>query len=236
MAKIVEPTQTIRPLDNSGVWIEGKLEAPPQGVSGPLVIGAGWLLEMLRNEAGTTLGFFWAPFAIIRDFPDLSGMWNGRFVGFSMPGNPPASWLTVSMVFDLGDVPLARTPQEFASLLTNPLPHTSMEGRAWVSPVSRKAKSLIASNYRADVAIGDIARKLGVSHAHLTRQFKHDYGLTPVGYRHRLRVSEAVGRLSQGEKILDIGFDVGFNDTTRFYDDFRKVTGTSPGKCRGSRR
>jgi AraC-like DNA-binding protein len=44
-----------------------------------------------------------------------------------------------------------------------------------------------------------------------------------------------MGRLSQGEKILDVGYEVGFNDTTRFYEDFRKVTGTSPGKCRGSR-
>ena len=98
-----------------------------------------------------------------------------------------------------------------------------------------KAKSLIASNYRADIAVADIADQLGVSHAHLTRQFKRDYGLTPVGYRHRLRVTEAMGRLSQGEKILDVGYEVGFNDTTRFYEDFRKVTGTSPGKCRGPR-
>lgn len=217
-------------------WIEGKLESPPEGMSGPLVFGADWLIEMIRSEAGgSTLGFYWAPFAIIREFPDLSGMWNGRFVGFSAPGKPPASWLTVSMVFELGDVPLARTPHEFAALLIKPLPFVSMEGETPVSPLSRKAKSLIASNYRTDVAIADIADELGVSHAHLSRQFKRDYGLTPVGYRNRLRVSEAMGRLSQGEKILDVGYDVGFNDTTRFYEDFRKVTGTSPGKCRGSR-
>jgi AraC family transcriptional regulator of adaptative response/methylated-DNA-[protein]-cysteine methyltransferase len=74
--------------------------------------------------------------------------------------------------------------------------------------------------------------KLGVSHAHLTRQFKRDYGLTPIDYCHRLRVSDAMGHLSQGGKILDVGYDVGFNDATRFYADFRKVTGTSPGKCR----
>lgn len=218
------------------VWIDGKLEFPPDGVSGPLVIGAGWLLEMVRSESRSlTLGFFWAPFAIIHDIPELSNMVDGRFVGFTMAGKPPAGWLTVSMMFDLGDVPLARTPQEFAALLTKPLPFTSLEGTRAVSPLSRKAKNFIASNYRSDLAIADIAVDLGVSHAHLTRQFKRDYGLTPVGYRHRLRVSDAMGRLSQGEKILDVGYDVGFNDTTRFYEDFRKVTGTSPGKCRGSR-
>jgi AraC-like DNA-binding protein len=218
------------------IWIEGKLEALPEGLSGPLVIGAGWLLEMIRSESrGSTLGLYWAPFAIVHNIPYLSDMWNGCFVGFSTPGNPPAAWLSVSMAFDLGDVPLARTPEEFAALLTKPLPFTPMEGTRPVSRLSRRAKNLIASNYRTDLAIADIAGNLGVSHAHLTRQFKRDYGLTPVGYRHRLRVSDAMGRLSQGEKIIDVGYDVGFNDTTRFYQDFRKVTGTSPGKCRTSR-
>ena len=217
------------------IWIEGKLETQPEGPTGPLVFGASWLLEMIRNESrAATLGFYWAPFAIIHDIPKLSDMWNSRFVGFSMPGEPPAAWLTVSMVFELGDVALARTPEEFAALLTRPLPFTPLEGTKPVSPVSRKAKSLIASNYRTDRAIGHIACQLGVSHAHLTRQFRRDYGLTPIDYRHRLRVSDAMGRLSQGEEILDIGYDVGFNDTARFYKDFRKVTGTSPGKCRTS--
>jgi AraC-like DNA-binding protein len=224
------------PAVEEPVWIEGKLEPLPEGSSGPLVFGAVWLLEMLRSESRrSTIGFYWAPFSIIRDFPDLSGMQDCRFVGYSTPGESPAAWLTQSMTFDLGDVPLARTPEQFAALLTKPLPCVSLEGTTPVSPLSRKAKGLIASNYRHDVAVADIAAELGVSHAHLTRQFKRDFGLTPVGYRHRLRVSDAMGRLSQGEKIVDVGYEVGFNDTKRFYDDFRKVTGTSPGKCRLSR-
>ena len=89
--------------------------------------------------------------------------------------------------------------------------------------------------YRSDLRIADIAHELGVSHAHLTRQFKRDFGLTPIDYLHHVRVSEAMGKLSLGEAAIDIGYDVGFNDTTRFYKDFKKVTGTSPGKCRASR-
>jgi AraC-like DNA-binding protein len=214
------------------IWIQGKVGAPPEELSGPLVTGGNWLVEMLRNESRrSTIGFYWAPFAIVHKIPNLDVMWNSRFVGFSAPGKPPAEWLTVSMTFDLGDVPLARSPQEFAALLKKPLPFVLLEGEP-VSPLSRKAKGLIASNYRANVAIAEIAIRLGVSHGHLTRQFKHDYGLTPIDYRHRLRVSDAMGRLSQGDDILDVGYEVGFNDTKRFYEDFRKVTGTSPGKCR----
>jgi AraC-like DNA-binding protein len=156
----------------------------------------------------------------------------GQFVGFSRPTPPPAPWLTMSMMFTLGSAALVRTPDEFTALLEAPLQYVPMEPTSQPSALSQQARRLIASHYRANVAIRRVARELRVSHAHLTRRFKRDFGLTPISYRHRLRVSEAIGRLSQGEKIVDVGYDVGFNDTGRFYKDFRKVTGTSPGKCR----
>jgi len=215
--------------ENGGSWIEGKLDAPPQDLTGPLVFGPDWLLEMVQT-GDRTLGFYWAPFAIIYELPELTGPLRGQFVGFSFPGRPPADWLTTSMMFDFGTAGLARSPTELLALIRTPLPYVPLERTG--SPLSQKARNIIASTYRSESPISEVARKLRVSHAHLTRQFKRDFGLTPVDYRHRLRVSEAMGKLSQGEKILDIAYDVGFNDANRFYKDFRKVTGTSPGKCR----
>jgi len=215
-------------LEN-GFWIQGEVEAPPADLSGPLVFGPDWLLEMVRNQHGSR-GFFWSPFAIIDDVPGLNGSMKGQFIGFSRRAAPPAAWLTTSMMFDFGNAPLATTPQELLALIRTPRPYVRLERTG--SPLCEKAKSLIASTYRTEFAIREVASKLRVSHAHLSRQFKRDFGLTPVDYRHRIRVSEAMGQLSQGESILDVGYDVGFNDTNRFYKDFRKVTGTSPGKCR----
>lgn len=235
MTTSVEPTQSSRALRNGGMWIEGTLTAPPEGVSGPLVFGADWLLEMLRTQNGHTLGFFWAPFAIVHDFPKVEGIWGGRFVGFSLPGDPPpAAWLTTSMVFELGDVPLAASQKEFVAVVKQPRPYVPMERTGPMSPLSQKARKLIASNYRSDLSIRDVAHQLHVSHAHLARQFKRDFGMTPLNYLHRLRVNEAMGKLSKGEAPLEVGYEVGFNDTSRFYSDFRKATGTSPGKCRKS--
>jgi len=134
MTTTTEPTQTSRRLENGGVWIEGQLIRPPEGLTGPLVIGRDWLLEMVQTENGHIRVFFWAPFAIVCDFPQVDSILNGRFVGFSVP--------------------------------------------------------------------------------------------------HDLRVTEAVSRLSRGEGILDTGYDVGFADTGRFYKNFRKITGTSPGRCK----
>jgi methylphosphotriester-DNA--protein-cysteine methyltransferase len=135
------------------------------------------------------------------------------------------------MTFDLGTSALARTPQELIALVTEPRPYQSLENTS-PSRLSREAKRLIATTFTTAARMSDIATRLGVSHAHLTRQFKADYGLTPVDFRHRLRVSEAMNRLSRGEKILQTGYDAGFRDTGRFYKNFRKVTGTSPGRCR----
>ena len=231
MTTTVEPTQTRRPLQNGGVWIEGRLTLPPEGLTGSMVIGQHWLLEMIRTESGHTRGFFWAPFGIIRDFPEVDDLINGHFVGFSAPLEPPGHWLVTSMMFDLGNAALARTPQEFISLIAEPRPYISLENTA-ASPLSQKAKRFIAEHFTTSVLIGEVARTLGVSHAHLSRQFKADFGLTPVDYQHRVRVSEAINRLSRGEEILETGYDVGFADTSRFYKNFRKITGTSPGKCR----
>jgi AraC-like DNA-binding protein len=217
-------------LENGGLWIEGKLTLPNEGLTGPLVIGQNWLLEMIRTERGHTHGFFWAPFAIVWDFPKLDDIVGGHFVGFYAPIEIPV-WLVTSMVFDLGNAALARTPEEFIRLIAEPRPYTSLENMA-ASPLSQKAKRLIAKSFTRSIRIREVATALGVSHAHLTRQFKTDFGLTPVDYQHRLRVTEAMNRLSRGEEILDIGYDVGFADTSRFYKNFRKITGTSPGKCR----
>jgi len=135
------------------------------------------------------------------------------------------------MMFDLERVSLARTPQEFIALISEPRPYLPLENTA-ASPLSQKAKRLIATTFTTSILIQDVANMLNVSHAHLTQQFKADFKLTPLDYQHRLRVSEAVNRLSRGEGILETGYDVGFADTGRFYKNFRKITGTSPGRCK----
>lgn len=231
MTTQVWPRHTCRPLENGGFWIEGVLELPPEGLTRPMVLGQNWLLEMIRTQSGHTRGFYWAPFAIVLELPEIEDMQNGYFVGFSAPAAPPAPWLVTSMMFEMGKAELARAPQDFLPWIAEPRPYVALESTA-VSPLSQRAKLLIADNFTTSIPICEVARVLGVSHAHLTRQFKTDFGLTPADYRRRIRVNEAVRRLSRGHEILETGYGVGFGDTSRFYKNFRKATGTSPGKCR----
>jgi len=108
----------------------------------------------------------------------------------------------------------------------------SIEFNSRPSLLSIRAKRIIDENYRIYPSIARIAKRLGVSHEHTTRGFKRDYGMSPSAYLHQLRVAEATHKLTLGEEIVDISMDVGYNDLSRFYKQFRKATKTSPGDCR----
>jgi AraC-like DNA-binding protein len=197
-----------------------------------MIIGAVGMLEVVRVNGTRTLGLFLAPFGIVEfDIPEFREFGKAEFVGWSVADALPR-WLKTSMLFDMKQTPLPASPKELLRLFEQPLPGTSIEAASAVSTLSAQAKRLICKTYRESIPISEFARELGVSHAHLTRQFKRDFGFTPISYRHRLRASDATGRLFRGDDILDVGQEVGFNDTSRFYKDFRKITGSSPGKCR----
>ena len=57
------------------------------------------------------------------------------------------------MMFDLGKAPLARTPEEFLSPIAEPRPYVPLENTA-ASPLSQKAKRLIADNFSTSILIG----------------------------------------------------------------------------------
>jgi AraC-like DNA-binding protein len=224
------------PLSGGGAWFHGEMDLPVavSESSGPIVMGPEWLLEMVRfHTAGVTVGLFYAPFGIINlDLPQFAVRGKCSFVGWSAQEHPPAAWLKTSLMVDLQKLPLPRSPQELARIFSQPLANRSLEVGIKASALSAAAKRRISQTYRHDIPISQIAAELNVSHAHLSRQFKRDFGLTLIDYRHRLRVSDATSRLYRGDNILDVGESVGFNDTSRFYHGFRKVTGVSPGKCR----
>jgi AraC-like DNA-binding protein len=97
--------------------------------------------------------------------------------------------------------------------------------------LSLKAKRLIDENYLSFPSIARVAGRLGVTHEHLSRQFKRDFEISPGAYLHQLRLADAPLRLARGEEIINVSQDVGYNDLSRFYKQFRKTTKTSPGVC-----
>lgn len=63
----------------------------------------------------------------------------------------------------------------------------------------------------------------------LARLFTATYGLAPKRYCQQARVFDAVLHLLGGSSILDAALRAGFNDLTRFYAQFRRRLGATPG-------
>lgn len=229
-------------LSNGGYAICDQFEAPGEG-SSFFVFARGWLLEVIELECGEYrflcdgqkvgpeadhFGVFYPAFAITRPF--MRGV-RGRVRGVGsvehLSGLPSGPCLFET---DFRDE-LVSVDQAL-DILAGARSKRSIKVCSSPSLVSIKAKRLIDKNYLVFPAISRIAGRLGVSPEHLSRQFKRDYRLTPSEYLHYLRVADATHRLTLGEEIIDISQDVGYNDLSRFYKQFRKKTNTSPALCR----
>jgi AraC-like DNA-binding protein len=97
------------------------------------------------------------------------------------------------------------------------------------APAARGARQLLHQLLAHPAPVRAAARRLGVKSDSLTRSFGRAYGLAPKEYCHRARLFEAVLRLLTGRAIVRVAFDVGFNDLSRFYAQFRRHLGATPG-------
>jgi len=219
-----------------------KIDIPGEGSSN-FTFATGWLIEIVHLTAGEYhfysddkavkptsghFGVFYPPFTLVKAFSrDIKGMVYGIGAVKCPPELPQQP-----MIFqtDHGE-PFADLDQGLR-ILNSSTNKQIIEVNTRASLLSLRAKRMIDENYLIYPSISRIAARIGVSPEHLSRQFKRDYGLSPSSYLHQLRVAEATFRLSLGEQIIDISQEVGYNDLSRFYKQFKKSTGTSPAVCR----
>ncbi|MCB0341272.1 MAG: helix-turn-helix transcriptional regulator [Pseudobdellovibrionaceae bacterium] len=99
-----------------------------------------------------------------------------------------------------------------------------------VSSVARKAKTMIDDTFSDhEVTVLDVANLLEVSHSFLARTFRRAFGLTPVSYRNKLRVFEAMRLLLEsGSTVTEVSHEVGFGDMARFSKQFRSQMNAKP--------
>jgi len=221
---------------NDTVSIDG------EGIS-PFVFCAGWLLEIMEIKSGEfyflrdgepvrpsakRFGIFYPPFTVVRSYVrDLKGSVRGVGTTKPLPGLPRHP-----VIFETNFRKPFSAASEVAEVIAEGKDLRSIEPNTKPSLVSVRAKRLIDENYLVFPSIARVAERLKVSHAHLSRQFRRDFDMSPSEYLHHLRVADATYRLTLGEPIIDISQDVGYNDLSRFYKQFRKKTRFSPANCR----
>jgi AraC-like DNA-binding protein len=204
---------------------------------------AAWLLELYKLSAGdffftndlgeirpetSSFGVLYAPFTISQPCFRKARV---HVVGIAATTQLPREFLNHPVLFDTEFAGTPSAVNEVIDILRSVKNFQAVESTSKPSLLSLKAKKLIDANYLAYPAIARIAERLKVSHEHLSRQFKLDFGLSPSSYLHKLRLADAPLRLARGEQIVNVSLDAGYNDLSRFYKQFRKNTKTSPGAC-----
>lgn len=72
----------------------------------------------------------------------------------------------------------------------------------------------------------------GASGRTLARLISAETGLTFRAWRTRLILQEAITRISQGEPVTNVAFDLGYKSLSAFIEMFRREVGCSPGSFR----
>ncbi len=203
-----------------------------------------WLLELHELQAGELFfirgnaqvrpytkrfGVLYPPFSIVQ--PCFKNA-RGRFIGVAATEILPTEFMTHPALFEVACVEPLSGVAQVIELLTTGVNRQPIDSNPKASLLSLKAKKLIDENYLIYPSMARIAGRLGVTPAHLSRQFKLDFGMSPSSYFRLLRVADVPLRLAKGEEIITISRDVGYNDLSRFYKQFRKTTHTSPGACK----
>lgn len=212
-------------------------------LEGKVITCAGWLLELFELRSGevffksgereirpatTRFGVFYAPFSLTQlCFKNAKG----KVIGVAGDQAVTAKFLRAPFIFETTFSGKPSGADEVEKILNSGANLSSVEANPHASLLSLKAKKLIDENYHVYPSIARIAARLKVSHEHLTRQFKHDFAMTPSAYLREIRVSDATFRLACGEEIINVSGDVGYNDLSRFYKQFRQTTNVSPGVC-----
>lgn len=229
-------------LPDRSYYFEDRLEIK-ENFSVKIILCAAWLFELYELEAGElffirgaekippktkSFGIFYPPFSISQPFFQQV---KGKMRGIAAENFLPEEFPTAPLLFETNFVESFSGAEQVKEILKTGKKPQSVELNPKPSLLSLKAKRLIDKNYQVYPSIARIAARLNVSHEHLTRQFKQDYDLTPSAYLHQIRIADATFRLAKGEEIINVSQDVGYNDLSRFYKQFRKSMQASPGNC-----
>ena len=203
-----------------------------------------WLLELYQLRSGelaflsggtrlvpetAVFGVLYPPFTI--SAPCFTKV-RGLVVGLAGTQPLPVEFTSAPFLFDTSFTGVPAGVAQVLQILQKARNVQSAAAYPRPSLLSLKAKRLIDENYFDYPSIGRVAGRLGVTPAHLSRQFKFDYEMSPSNYLHKLRLADVPLRLAKGEEIVNVSENVGYNDLSRFYKQFRKTTSTSPGMPR----
>src|ERR1700730_17235068 len=99
----------------------------------------------------------------------------------------------------------------------------------------KKVAQYIDEHLSEDISLATLAEVAKLSPYHFVRSFKQSFGLPPHRYLSRLRMEQAKSLLADpAMSVTQIGFTLGFSETSSFTTTFRKHSGLTPTAYRRS--
>jgi len=113
------------------------------------------------------------------------------------------------------------------------LTHQLVRPAATLPPVVEQVCRFVHAQHTHELDVGRIARAVGLSTGHLSRQFHHATGLRLVEYIARIRLEHASEELTRGHQpITEVAFACGFRSLSQFNRTFRRLAGCAPHELR----
>lgn len=97
----------------------------------------------------------------------------------------------------------------------------------------RQIQNYVQANYQSQISLNDLADRLYLSNAYLSKYIKKNLGMTFMEYLNNVRLFHAVDELMYSDKNLThIAYDNGFPTSASFTKAFRDVYNESPSEYR----
>ncbi len=158
----------------------------------------------------------------LSDLPDLSAA-VGLMTGLAHPDEAPRAVLAARL--QAVETLVAGT-LEGLTLAQDAPTRLSRTDRA-----RRRAEALLREHHAEDIAIRDVADRVGLSMRQLQHLFARDHGLSPLAWLTRLRLEQAHLRLKgavPAPPVTDAALSAGFSHLGRFPAQYRRRFGTLP--------
>ena len=97
----------------------------------------------------------------------------------------------------------------------------------------RRVRDRIDREYALPLDVDSLAREVGLSAGHLSREFKAAYGEAPYSYLMTRRIERAMVLLRRGDmSATEVCHAVGYGSLGTFTTRFTELVGISPGRYR----
>lgn len=130
-------------------------------------------------------------------------------------------------------VPMEMEPDQAGMLPEGQGEDVGESGYGRIAKVSEVIRNYIREQYRNDISMQDVARRMNYSEAYFCKLFKQCFACNFTAYLTRFRMEEAKRLLAEPTvNVKHVGEAVGYSDSNYFAKVFKRYTGSSPTEYR----